>query len=221
MNRPIAFLRQLLLAAACGAWMMAAPAAQATTALDDYLAGLNTWSADFTQTVVDTSGKRVRDGDETGRLLIVRPGKFRWESAPKETPEAVRLMIADGRNLWFYDVDLEQASVEPLEEALPQSPALLLAGGAGLREAFEVTADGRRDGLEWVRARPRNAESDFREALFGFKGRELARLVAINKLGQRSTLEFRSVRRNAAVDPKLVEFDPPDWVDVIGKPVAR
>lgn len=206
---------------ACGALTLPAMAAQSTTALDDYLAGLSTWSAQFTQTITDGSGKRVPDGDESGRLIIVRPGKFRWESAPKETPEAARLMIADGRNLWFYDQDLEQATVKPLDEALSQSPAMLLAGSGALRDAFDVSADGRRDGLEWVRARPRNPESDFQEALFGFRGKELARLVAVNKLGQRSTLEFRSVRRNATVDPKLVQFEPPAGVDVIGKPVSR
>ncbi len=218
-SRRMAILASGLLA--CAAWMAPAAAAQPTTALDDYLAGLSTWSAQFTQTITDGSGKRVPDGDETGRLIIVRPGKFRWESAPKDAPEAARLMIADGRNLWFYDQDLEQATVKPMDEALSQSPAMLLAGSAALRETFDVSPGGRRDGLEWVRAQPKNAESDFQEALFGFRGKELARLVAVNKLGQRSTLEFKSVRRNANVDPKLVQFEPPDGVDVIGKPVPR
>lgn len=217
-RRMLVFVPWLL--AGC-AWAAALPAAQATTALDGYLAGLSTWSAQFTQTITDSRGKRVPDGDETGRLVIVRPGKFRWESAPKETPEARRLMVADGSNLWFYDEDLEQATVEPIDEALSQSPAMLLAGSAALREAFDVAADGRRDGLEWVRVRPKNAESDFQEALFGFRGRELSRLVAVNKLGQRSTLEFRGVQRNVAVDAKLVQFEPPVGVDVIGKPVPR
>ncbi|HWL61329.1 MAG TPA: outer membrane lipoprotein chaperone LolA [Steroidobacteraceae bacterium] len=218
-SRRMAVLAPCLLA--CAAWTAPAAAAQSTTALDDYLAGLSTWSAQFTQTVTDGSGKRVPDGDETGRLIIVRPGKFRWESAPKDAPEAARLMVADGRNLWFYDQDLEQATVKAMDEALSQSPAMLLAGSVALREAFDVSPDGRRDGLEWVRAKPRNAESDFQEALFGFRGKELSRLVAVNKLGQRSTLEFKGVRRNATVDPKLVQFDPPDGVDVIGKPVPR
>ncbi len=218
-SRRMALLAGWLLA--CGAWTSAAPAAQATTALDDYLSGLSTWSAQFTQTITDASGKRVPEGDESGRLIIVRPGKFRWESAPKEAPEAARLMIADGRNLWFYDQDLEQATVKPLDEALSQSPAMLLAGSVALRDTFDVAADGGRDGLEWVRALPKGSESDFQQALFGFRGKELVRLVAVDKLGQRSTLEFRSVRRNAAVDPKLVQFEPPAGVDVIGKPVPR
>jgi outer membrane lipoprotein carrier protein len=209
MNRLFA----LLLCLCAPAFAMAAE----TTALDGYLAGLASWSGDFTQQVLDARGKRVGEG--SGRLLIVRPGKFRWESAPAGAASGAQLLVADGRNLWFLDRDLDQATVKPLAEALPQSPAMLLAGGADLRAAFSVTANGRREGLDWVRAVPRAAASDFREALFGFKDRELARLVVVDKLGQRSTLEFSAVRRNAPVDPALTAFVLPPGVDLIGTPV--
>lgn len=208
-----------------GRWLAAAvamlllPAAQAAqTALDGYLQGLTTWTAEFTSETRDEENKVVETGN--GRLLIVRPGKFRWESRFEDTDELVQVAIADGRNLWIYEPDLESATVKPVAEVLPQSPAMLLAGGADLREAFEVAADGRRDSLEWVRVVPKVSESDFERALFGFRNRELARLVVIDKLGQRSTLTFSRVRRNAAVNPELVEFKPPAGVDVIGTPVA-
>jgi outer membrane lipoprotein carrier protein len=188
-----------------------------TTALDGYLAGLSTWSGEFRQTVQEAGGKPVGEG--TGRLLIVRPGKFRWESAPAGGGQSAQLLVADGRNLWFLDRDLDQATVKPLSEAMPQSPAMLLAGGAELRAGFSVQGNGRRDGLEWVRVLPKAAASDFREALFGFNGKELARLVIVDKLGQRSTLVFSAVRRNAQVDPALTEFVLPPGVDLIGKPV--
>jgi chaperone LolA len=189
-----------------------------STTLDAYLAGLSTWSASFTQSAVDASGKTLVGG--SGKLVIVRPGKFRWESTPDGASDAAQLLIADGLNLWFLDRDLEQATVKPLADALPQSPAMLLAGGADLRGAFNVQDDGRRGGFDWVRVEPRDAASDFREAQFGFRGGELARLVIVDKLGQRSTLAFKDVKRNVAVDPKLTEFELPEGVDLIGKPVA-
>ena len=127
--------------------------------------------------------------------------------------------MADGRNLWFYDRDLEQATVRPLASSLPQSPAMLLAGGAGLNEAFDVRPDGRQDDLDWVRVSPRDAASDFREARFGFRDRELLRLEIVDKLGQRSLLRFSSVQRNPRIDPSEVRFQPPPGVDVIGTPL--
>jgi len=196
----------------------AVQAADATpTALDAYLKGLSTWEAKFTQTVLDTKGKHVGEG--RGRLTIVRPGKFRWESAPDGAADAVQLLVADGLNLWFYDRDLEQVTVKPQQQALPQSPAMLLAGGADLRSAFRVKADAKRDGLDWVVAQPSDAQSDFREARFGFSGNELQRLTVIDKLGQRSTLTFTDVKRNANVDAALVSFSVPKGADLIGQPL--
>jgi outer membrane lipoprotein carrier protein len=187
------------------------------TALESYLAGLSTWSADFTQSAQDARGKSAGTG--RGRLIIVRPGKFRWESAPEGASDMVQLMVADGRNLWSLDRDLEQATVKSQKEALPQSPAALLAGGADLAAAYTMQSGGKREGFEWTRVLPKAAQSDFREMQFGFKGGELARLVVIDKLGQRSTLTFAGVKRNAPVDARLVQFAVPPGVDLIGTPV--
>jgi outer membrane lipoprotein carrier protein len=210
--------RLLLACLALMIWPASQAAESTPTALDSYLAGLNTWQASFTQAVLDARGKHVGEG--RGRLIIVRPGKFRWESAPDGAADAVQLLIADGRNLWFYDRDLDQATVKPQQQALPQSPAMLLAGGEDLRKAFRVKADGRRDGLDWVLAQPNDAQSDFREARFGFRGSELQRLTVIDKLGQRSTLTFADVKRNAAIDAALVTFTVPKGADLIGQPLT-
>jgi outer membrane lipoprotein carrier protein len=192
-------------------------AAGSGTPLDPYLDGLTTWSADFTQTLQDARGKQSSAG--RGRLIIVRPGRFRWESAPEGAADAVQLMVADGRDLWFLDRDLEQATRKPQNDEISQSPAMLLAGNADLGKYFSIQPNGRREGLDWARVVPKDKQSDFREALFGFKGKELARLVIIDKLGQKSTLTFSNVRRNAPVDPKLVQFTVPPGVDLIGEPV--
>jgi outer membrane lipoprotein carrier protein len=188
------------------------------TALDLYLKDLKTWSAQFNQTIVDARNKRIGSG--RGRLVIVRPGKFRWESAPANAGDAVQLLIADGQNLWFYDRDLEQATVKPLAQALTQSPAMLLAGNADLRAAFSVQANGKRAGLDWVRVVARDPQSDFREVLFGFKARELSQLVVTDKLDQRTTLEFSGIARNRPVDAAQISFVVPKGVDLIGTPLS-
>ena len=91
--------RVRLVAAALGLACAVASAAPADTALDRYLDGLRAWRASYTQTLTDARG-RAR-GETQGVLLIQRPGKFRWESAPRGATATAQLMIADGRNLWF------------------------------------------------------------------------------------------------------------------------
>jgi len=211
-----------VLAAACLAFLgLAARAADAPlTALDRFLDGLTTWRADFTQVVTDGNSRKIGEGH--GRLSISRPGRFRWEISPEGGPEAGQVLVADGRNLWFFDRDLEQVTVKPQGEALSQSPAMLLSGGGDVRKAFEVKAEGRPKegarGLDWVAVTPRGAEGDFKLARLGFRGTDLVRMELQDRLGQRTAIDFVQPVRNVALPPDEMRFVPPPGADVIGKP---
>jgi outer membrane lipoprotein carrier protein len=196
---------------------VASAAADATTPLDKYFDGLSTLRASFTQTVKDAHGKDV--DRSSGTLVVSRPGKFRWEVQPKSGSNSTgQLLVADGKNVWFFDRDLEQVTVKPIDTALSSTPAMLLSGAADLRESFNVTPGGTRDGLEWVLVEPKRAEADFRRALFGFSKGNLQKMIIDDRLGQTATIEFDSVTRNAKVSPDEVSFTPPAGTDVIGKP---
>jgi chaperone LolA len=190
----------------------------ASTALDAYLANLKTLRAEFTQVVTD--GQRQVVQKARGELAIKRPGRFRWELTP-DGGAAPQLMVADGKNLWFYDQDLEQVSVKPAASALTATPASLLSGDGKLAEFFVVTPGEKRDDLSWVKVVPKRADADFREAQLGFRGpgSELRRMVLKDKLGQTVTLDFTASERGASVSDAEVSFTPPAGADVIGTPV--
>ena len=211
-------LATLVLTAACSLQPVALATAAADTLLDRYLRDLKTLRVEFTQTLVDGRGRKVDEA--RGTLVVSRPGKFRWEIAPPDAPEGGQLLVADGRNLWFFDRDLEQVTVRPMDDALTATPAMLLSGTADVREAFEIDAAGRRNGLDWVRVAPRRADADFREAEIGFARGEMRRMVLRDKLGQTATIEFEGSRRNTPVSPEEVSFTPPRTADVIGTPRA-
>jgi outer membrane lipoprotein carrier protein len=200
----------------------AATAAEQATPLDKYFDGLNTLRASFTQTVKDAKGKDVDRA--SGSLVVARPGKFRWEVNAKPGGSAAgQLLVADGRNVWFFDKDLEQVTVKPADAALSSTPAMLLSGASNIRESFTLSPVGVREGLDWVLVEPRRPEADFRRALFGFgatgsgKG-NLQKMIIDDRLGQTATIEFSSVTRNERVAPEEVSFTPPAGVDVIGAP---
>ena len=203
---------------ACGLAGAAAPA----TVLDTYLANLKTLRAEFSQVVTDGRGSEVQRA--TGKFVIQRPGKFRWELTPDAsvgTSQSPQLMIADGKNLWFYDRDLEQVSVKAAATALTATPASLLSGDGKLGEYFTVSADGKRDGFDWVKVIPTRNDADFREAQLAFRnaGAELTRMVLKDKLGQTVSLDFTSSVRNVPVAASEVQFTPPADADVIGTPI--
>jgi outer membrane lipoprotein carrier protein len=194
-----------------------AAADSAATTLDKYFDGLTTLRASFTQRVKDARGKEVESS--SGTLVVSRPGKFRWEIHPK-AGGAGQLLVADGKNVWFFDRDLEQVTVKPVDNALSSTPAMLLSGTADWRDSFVLTSGGTREGLDWVLVEPRKGEADFRRALFGFSKGNLQRMIIDDRLGQTATIELQSVKRNAQVSPDEVSFSPPPGADVIGKPVS-
>jgi len=189
-------------------------AAQARTPLDTYLTHLKTLRAEFAQTVTDGKGVEVQKAQ--GTLVIVRPGRFRWELTPDGS--SPQLMVADGKNLWFYDRDLEQVSVKAATAALTATPAGLLSGDGDIRELFTVAPAGKKDGFDWVLVTPRESDADFREARLGFGESQLKRMVLKDKLGQTVRLEFFKSERNQPVAESEVKFTPPSGADVIGTP---
>jgi len=187
------------------------------TLLDRYLEGLKTLRANFSQTLTDAHGAEIDRG--TGTLVVSRPGKLRWELRPQGARAgATELMIADGKNVWFYDRDLAQVSVKPIDAGLSGTPAMLLSGAVDVRRNFVLNDAGERDGLDWVSVEPRGADSDFRRAQLGFAHGELARMILDDKLGQTATIIFDHAVRNAAVAADEVSFTPPAGADVIGTP---
>ncbi|MDB6157718.1 MAG: outer rane lipoprotein carrier protein LolA [Gammaproteobacteria bacterium] len=223
-------MSKLLLALlAMVAWVPAAYAA--ATPLDSYLDDMKTLRATFLQTLADAHGREI--DRSSGTLIVSRPGKFSWEIHPQGSgagagatagPGAVpgasggQLMVADGRNLWFLDRDLQQVTVKPADAALSATPAMLLSGTVDARKNFTITPAPKRDGLDWVLVEPHGSEADFRRALMGFEGKELKRMILEDKLGQTATVLFDHVERNGHVAPEEVSFTPPPGVDVIGTP---
>ncbi|HEY6125994.1 MAG TPA: outer membrane lipoprotein chaperone LolA [Steroidobacteraceae bacterium] len=194
-------------------------AVQGQTPLDSYLEHLKTLRTEFSQVVTDGKGREVQNAK--GKLVIVRPGRFRWELTPEGGGgnNSPQLMVADGRNLWFYDRDLEQVSVKAATSALTATPAGLLSGDGNIRELFTVAPAGRKEGLDWVLVTPKESDADFREARLAFAKSELKRMVLKDKLGQTVRLDFVTSERNPPVAEAEMKFTPPSGADVIGTPV--
>jgi outer membrane lipoprotein carrier protein len=185
--------------------------ASPATDVDKYLAGLATWSADFTQTIDDGHGKIIRSA--AGKLYLQKPGKFRWDySQPSE-----QLILADGKQIWFYDKDLQQANVRDMDATLSSTPAVLLSGGGSVSSQFDVTALPPEGGLEWYQLIPKHPETDFQLVRIGFKQGQLASMFLADKLNQVTQLTFTNPKRNAKFAADLFTFVPPPGVDVIGR----
>jgi outer membrane lipoprotein carrier protein len=193
-------------------WGAASPVfATATADVDKYLAGLATWSADFTQTIDDGHGKVVRSA--AGKLYLQKPGRFRWDYVePSE-----QLILADGKKIWFYDKDLQQANVRDMDANLASTPAVLLSGGGSVGSQFDVTALPPKEGMEWYQLIPKKPDTDFQLVRIGFTKGDLTSMFLADKLNQVTQLTFSHSQKNAKFAPDLFSFTPPAGVDVIGR----
>jgi outer membrane lipoprotein carrier protein len=182
-------------------------------ALDDFHAfSRNTRSAsgEFAQVVVDRSGKVLRQS--SGTFSIARPGKFRWTYVK---PYA-QVLVGDGEKVWVYDKDLNQVTIRPMDKALSATPAALLSGSGEFEKIFTLQDLAPADGLEWLGAKPKDADSGLDSARLGFDKGTLARLEFVDNFGQTTTITISKLERNPSLPADTFKFVPPKGADVIG-----
>lgn len=207
-NRLATLLAAVLLAAGAAA---SSAAADAVRALREFSVQVKSARAEFTQTVTSPDGARRKTS--SGSFEFVRPDRFRFVY----TKPFAQQIVADGRKVWLYDVDLNQVTVRDAAKALGATPAALLAG-FGLERDFELSTLPARDGLDWAQALPRQKEGASISALrVGFRAGMLAALEITDAFGQLCLLRFSEVTINPKLTDESFRFVAPAGVDVIAQ----
>ncbi len=175
--------------------------------LKGFVVGLNTFQADFVQTV--RQGRRVQK--ESGVLTLKRPTRFRWDYL-KPHPHMV---LADGFHVWVYDKELEQASRQAQQKAVSGTPAQVLTGDVPVEQTFVISTLPDQGDLSWVKLVPRDKESQYDYIKVALRGKDLARMDIVDKLGQTTEIAFSKIIRNPDVPWDFFIFEVPKGVDLI------
>jgi len=206
------------LSAADKAEETAAPVDKADQLLNDFFNNTKSLKANFSQITLDDKGQQIEPQASTGVFVLERPGKFRWQV---EEP-SVLLLIADGKNFWNYDVELEQVIVKPINQSLSNTPAMLLSGEADLLDAFDLgsrfatTTDVGE--VQWLQLNPKDKNADFSRLSLGFIKNQIRLMELATNVGQVIRIEFTEVSINPELTDQLFKFSAPDYVDIIGTP---
>ena len=182
--------------------------------VNDFVNDVITLQGRFEQSLLDAAGGVVERS--SGTLEIERPGRFRWSYAEPYEQE----LIADGLNIWSYDVDLAQVTVEPQAEALANTPALLLGGGDDALAQFRFAGSSVEKGTTWVRMLPLDTSSGFVRMELGFTGGALSRMVFFDNLDQTTLVALYDVTTNEPIDAARFAFAVPDDADLVGTPAV-
>jgi len=179
-----------------------------------FLQEVITLDGSFEQRLIDAEGAVVEVS--TGTLEIERPNRFRWTYAePYE-----QWLVADGLNVWNYDIDLAQVTVKPQAESLSNTPAMLLGGASDALQQFRFDGSKVEDGTTWVRLLPLSTDSGFNRLELGFTGGQLGRMVFFDNLEQTTLVALYDVRINEPIDQERFEFVVPDDADLVGVPLV-
>lgn len=190
---------------------VAAAAPSGVDSLRQFFNEVNTFSARFSQVVLDEALNTIQES--SGTLWIDRPNKFRWDY---DTPFKQEI-VADGQKIWIYDKALEQVTVRPLTGGLGYTPAMLLAGRGRLDDNFSIKPTGSQGNLEWAQLVPKNKDGGFDVIRVGFEQGKLRVLEMVDGFGNTTRVTMRMSKENVKIEPSKFQFTPPKGVDVIGE----
>ena len=176
---------------------------------------MNGLAANFLQVYQGNDGRTVR---ESGRLILKKPGKARWEYLSPEK----KVFICDGRNIYFHVFGERTATKASVRESSdPQIPFLFLLGRGDLRKDFsriEVLSTERavEAGNSVLRLVPRKAPPEFNRLLVEVNPltAQVHRLVIVEKNGTRMDFLLTNTQENFAAPDSLFHFIPPPGVSI-------
>jgi outer membrane lipoprotein carrier protein len=198
-----------------------APNAEALNSLSLFLKQTQSGRAQFTQLVTSPAkaDQAPRRKTSSGTFEFHRPQQFRFAY---QKP-FVQTMVSDGQSLWLYDADLNQVTVRKQSQALGQTPAAFIASTGDLKvlqAEFNLSAESDAEGLQWVKAIPKQAEGAVQTIRVGLKVQGqaiplLSVLEIVDGLGQTSRLSFQNFEVNVKLTSETFQFKAPAGAQVI------
>lgn len=184
-------------------------AEDAVNSLEKLLGGYTSYQANFSQS---SSGGKGASKTSYGKVYMLRPGRFRWET----TKPYAQTVIANGNTLWIYDVDLAQASKQPLAQRGFNPAQLLTEPVANMAQKFTVTQQDN----GWFMLTPKKADRGFKAAYLQFQNNQLSGLKIVNQLNQTTIFAFSQIRVNPNLSANLFNFKPPAGVQILSNQSA-
>jgi outer membrane lipoprotein carrier protein len=185
--------------------------AASTKRLTSLLNQAETLTGRFSQLSLDGSGTQLQE--TSGELALKRPGQFRWHTdAPME-----QLLVSNGKKVWLYDPDLEQVTIQELDQRLTHTPALLLSGDVStISENFEVSHKEAGEVVDFT-LKPKAKDTLFDNLRLSFRNGVINDMQLIDSVGQRTNILFMGVKMNQPLKADLFTFEIPEGADVISE----
>jgi outer membrane lipoprotein carrier protein len=182
-------------------------------AVDRHYNHLQSLEAHFTETYRGAGVTR----EESGTLLLKRPGRMRWEY----TQPKAKLFVTNGKKAWFYvpgEPQAHQSRLRDLDDL--RSPLAYLLGKTRLEKEFAALSlapdlPPEQSGNSVLRGLPKFMPQVSLVLFEVNSSGEIARIVAEYEDGSRMEYRFSDTRENVPIAESVFQFSAPPGVDVV------
>lgn len=181
-----------------------------TTQLMQLLNQYQSLTAHFNQGVYDANGTLVQMSH--GTMAIMRPNNFRWYTLqPTE-----QLIITNGKQLWIYDLDLQQVTLSKLQKKTGTTPAMLMTSStAEMQQFYRVSVYPAPANEQVFQLLPKVKNADFVWVRFFFENKQLHKMQIKDNIGQVTSITFSQLKVNSVLPKSLFTLNIPKGTDVI------
>ena len=148
-----------------------------------------------------------------GTVQIKKPGKMKWVY---NSPDP-QVLVSDQKNLWLYAPEEEQVTKMPIESVYSSNtPALFLAGQGILTDTFNIVQVLTGKDTFVAVFTPKEVESSLsRLVLRANKNNyQITGATVYDKLGNKTSIKFRSIRINEEIPESVFNFEVPAGVEI-------
>lgn len=178
--------------------------------LEKFIVETKTMTANFSQTLRSEDGELLQESK--GQFFLQKPGKFRWNYVHPYPQE----IVSDGENIWIYDVDLQQVTVQKQSAILTNTPMALIQDKITVNSAFDIKVIDKKDGIYHLLLTSKSESSDFKNIILGVNEHGLQFMQLHDQFDQSTDIVFSDSKINQDIDASLFDFKAPDGTDVFG-----
>lgn len=176
-------------------------------ALQQQLAAIKSFKAEFSQQVTDSQGEAIMQGE--GNIALQQPMMIRWQQqSPDDT-----LFVSNGDKTYYFDSFAEQVTIMNTHSLIDSTPFVLLTSKDPEQWAkYQVVATDA--GFSVTPNKGVESQVEKLDISFNAKEQGLASLTVLDTSGQQSLFTFKDAKVNEALAAQTFEFTIPEGVEV-------
>ncbi len=191
------------------------PAAELLDKVQRHYEGLHDYTADFIQTYTRVALSRT--SESRGRLMLKKPGMMRWEY---DKPDP-KLWIADGTQLYVYEPEFQQVTIDRNFETARLSDSISFLWGEGkLADTFNAKLGnpeevGAPKGAPTLELTPKHDATYAKlVVVLDAKTGHVIESTIYETSGNKNQFKFSNLKINTGLKKDLFTFTPPPGVDI-------